>query len=118
MPKLFRICFVALAMSVALPALVQAQVNKFDGTYAGLPGSTTGDAKCPQMETPSALTVANGSIASASGNFTGTVDSSGRVVMHTKAANRLDGQVDASGRLTATAVSTHGCSYTFNWQKR
>ena len=65
-----------------------------------------------------ALTITNGSIVSASGRFTGTVDAGGHVVMHTKENNRLDGQVDGSGHLTATAVSTKGCAYTFNWQKR
>lgn len=119
MRKLFRICLVALAMSAALPVLVQAQTsNKFDGTYPGQPGTTNGGAQCPPMETPSALTIANGNIQSASGNFTGTVDANGHVVLHTKLANRLDGQVDASGHLTATAVSTRNCAYTFNWQKR
>ena len=117
--RLFRIWLIISAMAAALPTLVQAQTaNKFDGAYAGLPGTTTGGAQCPPMETPRALTITNGSIVSASGRFTGTVDAGGRVVLHTKENNRLDGQVDGSGHLTATAVSTKNCAYTFNWQKR
>jgi hypothetical protein len=115
--RLFRIWLIISAMALALPALAQT-TNKFDGTYTGLPGTTTGGAQCPPMETPSALTITNGSIVSASGRFTGTVDAGGRVVLHTKENNRLDGQVDGSGHLTATAVSTKNCAYTFNWQKR
>jgi|SRR5579872_2619699 len=115
--RLLRTSLIISALALAVPVSAQTN-NRFDGTYAGLPGSTSGGAKCPNMETPSALTIANGSITSASGRFTGTVDANGRVVMHTSENNRLDGQVDGSGHLTAAAVSTHGCSYTFNWQKR
>jgi len=118
MRAVFRTCLVALAISVALPELVKAQTNKFDGTYTGLPSTTSGGAQCPPMETPSALTISNGAAQSASGAFTGTVDASGHVVLHSKTALRFEGQIDATGLVKVSAASTHGCLYTFSWTKR
>ena len=118
MPALFRICLIALAMLVGLPALAKAQTNKFDGTYAGLPSTTSGGAQCPQMETASELTISGGNVQSATGSFTGTVGPDGHVVLHSKLALRFEGQIDASGLVKVTGVSTHGCAYTFSWRKR
>jgi hypothetical protein len=118
MRKLFRICLVALAMSVALPVLVRAQTTKFDGTYTGLPSTTSGAAQCPPMETASALTISGGNVQSATGNFTGTVAADGHVVLHSKTALRFEGQIDATGLVKVSGASTHGCLYTFSWQKR
>ncbi len=118
MPKLFRICFVALAISVALAALVQAQSNKFDGTYVGQPSTTSGGAQCPQLETASELAISGGNIQSATGSFTGTVGADGHVVLHSKSALRFEGQIDATGLVKVSGASTHGCLYTFGWKKR
>jgi hypothetical protein len=114
---LLRICLIGLAMAVALPAAAQSPGN-FDGTYAGLPSTVSGGERCPQLETPTPLTVGSGNAHSANGNFTGTVGADGRVVLHTKEGTRYDGQVDATGLVKVTAVTTRGCSFTFSWKKR
>jgi hypothetical protein len=118
MRAVFRTCLIALAMSVVVPALVQAQTNKFDGTYAGLPSTTSGGAQCPQMETAGALTISAGNVQSAGSSFTGTVGADGHVVLHSKSALRFEGQIDATGLVKVSAASTHGCLYTFSWKKR
>jgi hypothetical protein len=117
MRRLFRICLIALAMSAALPVLAYAQINRFDGTYAGLPTTTSGESRCPQMETPSPLTIANGNAQTAAGNFTGTVSADGHVVMHAQGI-RFEGQIDATGLVKIVGGSTHGCVYTYSWKKR
>lgn len=117
MRAVFRICLIALAMSAALPALAYAQINRFDGTYTGLPTATSGKSQCPQMETPSPLTIANGNAQTATGNFTGTVSADGHVVMHAQ-GTRFEGQIDATGLVKVVGASTQGCIYTWSWKKR
>jgi hypothetical protein len=118
MPAVFRTCLIAMAMSVALAALALAQANKFDGTYAGLPSTTSGGSQCPQMETSGDLTISGGNVQSATGTFTGTVGADGHVVLHSKSAVRFEGQIDATGVVKVSGASTHGCLYTFSWKKR
>jgi hypothetical protein len=117
MHELFRIGLAISAITIALPALAQS-TTKYDGTYVGLPEVTTGGAQCPQMEPASALTITNGAIQSATGSFTGTVAADGHVVLHSKSATRFEGSIDPSGLVKVTGVTTHNCSYTFNWKKR
>jgi hypothetical protein len=108
--RVLRTWLIGLAMAVASPALTQAQTgNKFDGTYIGLPPTTAGDVHCPQIETPSALTIANSTAQTASGAFTGTVDADGHVVWHWKDV-RYEGQVDPSGLVKVAGSTTHGWS--------
>ena len=117
----FRGWLAASVTALAMTTLAHAQTpasGKFDGTYAGLPSTTSGGERCPQMETPSALTIANGAARSATGNFTGTVDGGGHIILHTKEATRFEGQIDTAGVVKVTAITTKGCSYVFSWRKR
>jgi hypothetical protein len=100
-----------------LPAFAQAP-GKFDGTYAGLPETTSGGERCPQMETPTPLTINGGNALSVNGNFSGTVSADGHVVLHTKEGTRFDGQVDATGLVKVMTTTTRGCSFAFSWKKR
>ena len=110
-----RTCLIGLAMAAQTP-LAWAQAGKFDGTYAGVSAAVS-NSRCPTAQTPGPLTMANGSVSSASGFFTGSVDASGHVVMHTTGQSRIEGQIDAAGTLTAGG-GPPSCSYTLVWQKR
>jgi hypothetical protein len=103
------------AMTIALSGAAMAQAA-YNGTYAGVSG-TVNNGRCEAAQTPGPLTIANGAVSSASGFFSGTVDPSGHVVMHTKGSSRYEGNIDASGSLTAGG-GPPTCQYMFTWKKR
>ena len=78
MHMLFRTSLIAAAMSIALSGTALSQVA-YNGTYAGV-SATVNNPRCAAPQTPGPLTVANGTVRSATGFFTGTVDASGHVV--------------------------------------
>jgi len=120
MQKLFRISLMISAMAIALPASAQS-VTKFDGTYAGVSGTSgeAGGTRCPNVPAPAPVTISNGAIQSTgAGAFQGTVGADGRVVLHHSPDNiRYDGQIDGTGTMTASG-SSNRCQYAFTWRKR
>jgi hypothetical protein len=115
MQALFRMSLIASAMTIALSGVAMAQAA-YNGTYAGVSGAVN-NSHCEAAQTPGPLTIANGAISSPTGFFTGTVDANGHVIMHTKSGSRVEGNIDASGGLTAGGGPPQ-CAYSFVWKKR
>jgi len=100
-----------------------ADAAGYDGTYGGtsavlIPGSRKNNA-CTEFKAPAPLTISNGHVQGKWGSsqeFDGTVDGSGKVVMHSSVSGRFDGQIDASGTLKGSYSG--GCDYTLTWQRR
>jgi hypothetical protein len=115
---LFRggVLMAAMTFAAPLSGLAQA-VTTFDGTYVGVSGNLSGSTHCVPAETPAPLTISQGNAATSSGFFTGTVDATGHVVLHTKQSTRFDGQIDGSGTLKAEGTMGQ-CSYTMVWKKK
>jgi hypothetical protein len=113
--RLFRISLMASAIAVVFSGIAVAQsAASYDGTYIGVSG-TVNNTRCLTAQTPGPLTIANGN--AVSNYFTGTVDGSGHVVLHTKENSRFDGQIDGTGVLKAGGAPPQ-CAYSFVWKKR
>jgi hypothetical protein len=106
----------AMTFAAAPNGLAQTLTN-FDGTYVGVSANLNGSTHCVPAETPAPLTISQGNAATSTGFFTGTVDATGRVVLHTKQNTRFDGQIDGSGTLKAGGTAGQ-CSYTMVWKKK
>jgi hypothetical protein len=118
MRTLLRASLTASTAIIALWGVAAAQSPAtYNGTYAGVSAVISSGDHCPTPETPSALTITNGNALSASGNFTGTVDGSGHIVLHTKDSNRYEGQIDGAGVIKVGGGGTR-CTYTLTWKKR
>jgi hypothetical protein len=115
--KTTKMLWVSMALLATAPAL--AQTTKFDGTYAGVSGKSLGGGQvnCPPVQTPSPLTITNGTAQSQAGNFQGTVGPDGNVVLHDKGSNRYQGTIDGTG-LLKVGGGTPRCSFEFSWKKR
>jgi len=115
--KTTNVLWVSMALLATTPAL--AQTTKFDGTYAGVSGTTLGGTvNCPPMQTPTPLIITNGAAQSkAPGSFQGTVGPDGSVVLHDKGNNRYQGTINATG-LLKVGGGTPRCNFEFSWQKR
>ena len=116
MRTLFRIGFVISATAIVLSGAAMAQAA-YDGTYVGVSSTLSGGSRCVTAQTPAPLTIANGTAASTTGFFTGSVDASGHIVLHTKESTRFEGQIDGSGSIKAGGSLGH-CTYTIVWKKR
>jgi hypothetical protein len=111
----------------------QAQTTAaFDGTYQGVsmkllelttqssPNGNLAARYCPQYPFPGKLFITQGQ---AHTNWDhdpygmkGDVAANGILVMRTGGGARLDGKIDASGKLVARGGAT--CQYDFVWQRR
>jgi hypothetical protein len=102
MRALFRIALTVSAMALTATGAAAARAaSNFDGVYVGVSATADNGSHCPTPQTPGPLTIANSSATSTTGFFTGTADTNGHVVLHTKESTRFEGQIDASGVLKA-----------------
>src|SRR5262249_28522078 len=124
--KMLRSLGLALAASVAmLSAVAQAQSpTAFDGTYAGVSFSASGGNSCvPATPRPRALTVANSVATWPAGMtgdvvFTGDVNFAGELRMRSNLGIVVVGRIDPSGKVTAGAGASTGCTVNVVWQKQ
>lgn len=97
----------------------------YDGTYAGVALTSTGTAGnsdgigcVATAAAPAPLTIAKGHAQTkwGTGTLQGDVGSGGRLVMHSEAPGRFEGQIDASGTLVGYYQSA--CAFDLAWQRQ
>jgi hypothetical protein len=114
----------AAAGIVIVLATAAGAAAPFDGTYVGTSEiftGTTGSGKgnvCATAPAPAVLTISNGHAQTkwGDGTLSGDVDANGKLVMHSSASGRFEGQIDASGALKGYYQGYH--IYTLAWQRK
>jgi|SRR3954447_24582178 len=124
------VCTVA-ALTVAAPALAQAQtVTAFDGTYRGISRQLEGWTYQPSTRgqnthrcalpdgVPRPLTIINGAAqaGSADSPLEGSVTPQGILTMRSQRGVTFQGSIDGQGRALGRLMG--GCSYQYVWQKQ
>jgi len=113
----------ALAAAFSIIVLAaSASAASYDGTYIGTSATFTGTSSggkgnvCSQVAAPAPLTIANGHAQTkwGDGTLTGDVDAGGKLIMHSTAAGRFEGQIDAGGVLKGYYQGY--CIYTLSWR--
>jgi hypothetical protein len=115
----------ALTGVIATIALATAaSAAGYDGTYIGTSATFTGTTSggkgnvCSPMKAPYSLTISGGhaQVKWGDGTLTGDVDANGKLIMHSTASGRFEGQIDASGALKGNYEGY--CIYALSWQRR
>ena len=114
-----------LAAGFAMIALTSvAGAAGYDGTYVGTSATFTGTTSggkgnvCSPMKAPYTLTISGGhaQVKWGDGTLTGDVDANGKLIMHSTASGRFEGQIDPSGALKGNYEGY--CIYALGWQRR
>jgi hypothetical protein len=110
---------------IVLALTTAAGADTYDGSYVGTSATFTGTTgtsgrsnACIQVAAPAPLTIANGHAVTqwTGAAMEGDVTPQGKLVMHSNANGRFEGQIDGSGALKGNYAGY--CIYSLSWQRR